>query len=104
MRGSCDVLRLHPGWDPRSVLAWGARLAVLALMPQRFLPPQHKSWKVNGQKAVPAPCYQLHVTSSWLGEVAGSSQSLGCWGLARAPSEGWCCPKLPARMGSVGHS
>lgn len=78
MWGRCDVLGLHPRWDLGSALAWGARRAVLALQPQRFLPPQHKSWKINGQKAVPAPCYQLCVTSSWLGEVIGSCQSLGC--------------------------
>lgn len=27
--------------------------------PRGFLPLQHKSWKINGQKAVPAPCHQL---------------------------------------------
>lgn len=90
--GSCGVLELHLRWDPGSALAQGARCAVLPLQPQRFVPPQHKSWKMNGQKDVPAPCHQLRFTSSWLGEVSGSCQSLGCWGLARAPSGGWCCP------------
>lgn len=92
MWGSCGVPGLHPGWDPGSALPQGARHAVLALQPQSFLPPQHKSWKRNRQKAVPAPCHQLRVTSSWLSEVSGSCQSLGRCGLARAPGGGCCCP------------
>lgn len=44
------------------------------------------------------PC-QLRVTSSWLGEAAGSCQSLGCWGLSRAPSGVWRC--LRGSMGGT---
>lgn len=86
--GSRGVLGVHPGWDSGSALARGARGAILALQPQRLLPPQHKSWKINGKKSCassmsPAP-------GSVKGQVRARVWDAG--GLARAPSEGWCCP------------